>query len=122
MHDELAHLIMTKPKDVCVAIATICENFQPTDNNSIHNLYNTLSKADIKQHDHNIVKLANELKTAYLKLKQLGENMSENFLISCLLKGIPGDEHRIIRAFIKREKTGKTFEEIVAEIQDHGKK
>ena len=117
--DTLTHLIRTKPRDPAVAIAVLREHFTPTDHVTVHQLYDKMSKPSLDNYDNDVMKLAVDLKSTYLKLQKLGEKLSENFLVNSLLQALPNNKYGFIIQLIRREKDKKTFEEIVSEIHSH---
>ena len=102
--DALLHIYRNYPAHAAVTIARIREHFSPTDIKTVHELYNKINHCKLTQYGGDFGKMSEELKTCSYKLQQLGENVTERYLVGRLLDGlVPHGKYTVIRSIIEQQ-------------------
>ena len=102
--DTLLHVFRNYPNHAAVTIARIREYFYPTDTKTVHELYNLINHAKMPNYGGDFTRMAEELKNSAHKLHQLGENVTERYLVGRLLDGlVPYSKYTVIRSIIEQQ-------------------
>ena len=104
MPDDLLHVYRNYANHAAVTLARIREHFFPTDVKTVHELHNKINHCKLTQYGDDFSKMAETLKTCAHKLHQLGERVTERYLVGRLLDGlVPYHKYTVIRSIVEQQ-------------------